>query len=228
MDRPYRRKGLNGRLLPTWYWEFRSAKRRYRGTAPSFDLAVDAMALKRKAVIEERIYGPPPAAPETISFGEFADNYFRTCCAQKKSSKRDKGILAFLKNRWPGKALRDLTVQDVVDLKAERIAIRSATTVGHDLQILKRMLKTAVELGKLDRNPATSVKKPKVTNLRVRYLDADQMKGLMAAATPWLREVITFARFTGCRRGETLALTWADVDLNRGLITLRDAKTGPA
>src|SRR5438445_8333450 len=139
MDRPFRRKNRAGRLLPTWYWEIRSAKRRYGGTAPSFDLAVDAMAIKRKAVIEERIYGPRPAAPATVSFEEFTDYYFRTCCAQKKSSKRDKGILAFLKNRWPGKALRDLTVQDVVDLKAERIAIRSATTVGHDLQILKRI-----------------------------------------------------------------------------------------
>src|SRR6266446_4088318 len=167
MDRPFRKKDRSGRLLSTWYWEFRSAGKRYCGSTPNFDLAVDAMALKRKAVIEERIYGPRPAAPETVSFEEFADYYFRTCCVQKKSCKRDKGILAFLKNRWPGKALRDLTVQDVVDLKAERIAIRSATTVGHDLQILKRMLKTAVELGKLDRSPAANVKKPKVTNLRV-------------------------------------------------------------
>src|SRR6266446_581270 len=174
MDRPYRRTNRAGRLLPTWYWEFGSAKRRYGGTAPSFDLAVDAMAIKRKAVIEERIYGPRPAAPAApapIPFAEFADYYHRTCCAQKRSSARDKSILAFFKKRWPVKAFRDLTTEDILDLKAERIAIRSATTVGHELQTLKRMLKIAVELGKLDRNPATSVKKPKVTNLRVSYLD---------------------------------------------------------
>ncbi len=231
MDRPFRKKDHSGRLRSTWYWEFRVAGRRYCGSAPSFDLVVDAMALKKEAVIRERIYGPPPAAPAAptpVPFAEFADDYFRTCCAQKKPSKRDKSILAFLKNRWPGKALRDLTVQDVLDLKAERIAIRSATTVGYELQVLKGMLKVAVELGKLERSPAASVKKPKVSNLRVSYLDADQMKALMAASTPWLRDVITFARFTGCRRGETLALTWADVDLKRGLLTLRDTKTGPA
>src|SRR2546428_12107364 len=107
MDRPFRKKDHSGRLRSTWYWEFRVAGKRYCGSAPSFDLAVDAIALKRQAVIRERIYGPPPAAPAApaapVPFAEFADDYFPTCCAQKKASKRGKSIPSFPQTRWPRK-----------------------------------------------------------------------------------------------------------------------------
>jgi len=53
---------------------------------------------------------------------------------------------------------------------------------------------------------------------------------LLAHATSWLQRLIIAALETGCGRGEPLSFTWADVDLQRGLLTVRaeNAKSGIA
>ena len=43
---------------------------------------------------------------------------------------------------------------------------------------------------------------------------------LLAAAAPWLRELMVFAIYTGMRMGEILGLTWAGVDLFRRTVTV--------
>lgn len=48
---------------------------------------------------------------------------------------------------------------------------------------------------------------------------------LLAAASPWLQRLILAALETGARRGELLALTWADVDMARGTLTIRAETT---
>jgi integrase len=44
--------------------------------------------------------------------------------------------------------------------------------------------------------------------------------------SPYAVAAIRLLLFTGCRAGEILSLTWADVDFERGLLNLRDSKTG--
>jgi integrase len=53
---------------------------------------------------------------------------------------------------------------------------------------------------------------------------------LLAATekNPGLQRLIIAALETGCRRGELLALTWADVSLERGELLVRRSKTGTA
>ena len=48
---------------------------------------------------------------------------------------------------------------------------------------------------------------------------------LMAVAGPWLQRLILAALETGCRRGELLALQWADVSLTRAQLTIRAETT---
>jgi integrase len=43
---------------------------------------------------------------------------------------------------------------------------------------------------------------------------------IQAAKTPWIAKLLTFLRFTGLRVGETMMLRWADIDLERGLMTI--------
>ena len=50
---------------------------------------------------------------------------------------------------------------------------------------------------------------------------------MLAAACPeWLRAVVVAAIHTGARQGELLALTWDDVDLDRGQVEFRMTKNG--
>jgi integrase len=66
--------------------------------------------------------------------------------------------------------------------------------------------------------------------VRVRYLTQAQARSLLGALPEHQREVVTFALATGLRQGNILALTWAEVDLDRRLVTIGhgDTKNGDA
>lgn len=55
----------------------------------------------------------------------------------------------------------------------------------------------------------------------MRVLDSSEIGRLLDAAPSRYRAVIATAVFTGLRLGELLGLTWADVDLDAGLVHVR-------
>ena len=66
----------------------------------------------------------------------------------------------------------------------------------------------------------------KENNARDRWLTVEEEQRVLAAAAPWLRELVVFAIYTGMRMGEILALTWAGVDLFRRTVTVFRSKNG--
>lgn len=79
-------------------------------------------------------------------------------------------------------------------------------------------------------SPTRHVEKHAEGRGRVRFLtDAERERLLNAcrgSAWPRLYLLVLMAITTGARRGELLALTWRDVDLDRGEATLHDTKNG--
>lgn len=63
--------------------------------------------------------------------------------------------------------------------------------------------------------------RPRLTEHERRILSGDELNRLIAAAEPPYRQVIATAANLGTRLGETLGLTWADVDFNDGTIAIR-------
>ncbi|MGE3511920.1 MAG: site-specific integrase [Vicinamibacterales bacterium] len=66
---------------------------------------------------------------------------------------------------------------------------------------------------------------PDVLDENGRVKLAGEERRLMEKASPWLQRLIIAALETGCRRGELLSLTWADVSLQRAQLTLRAERT---
>jgi len=132
------------------------------------------------------------------------------------------------KVQWEGRNLSDITPEMVEDFKATRLikAKRAPATVVKELRTLKRLFKKAIRWGRAATNPVDGLEMPKVQNNRVRFLEAAELARLMKALPDDLRAIATFCRFTACRRGEALHLRWKDCDLKRGVITLKDTKTG--
>ena len=59
---------------------------------------------------------------------------------------------------------------------------------------------------------------------RLRYLEPDEEGRLLAEAAEPLRSIIVIGLHAGLRvRSEALTLTWPDVDLTRGLLTVQAA-----
>lgn len=224
MAQVYRREDRGG----AWYAEFRRNGRRYREYAGPPEMkksdAEQFLANRKVAVAKERIDGPKPEPP--ASFADFADDFLKTDSPEKKSKARDESVVEMLKVEWKGLNVTQITTKMIEDYKAKRLKCREASTVARELQVVKRLFKKAHEWGKLESNPAATVKKPKVNNLRVSFLEPDDMNRLMSKLPAWLQPIATLARFSGARRGEILNLTWGDVDFKRGRLTFRETKNG--
>jgi integrase len=59
---------------------------------------------------------------------------------------------------------------------------------------------------------------------RERRPTADELAAVREAAQPLLRDIIDFAIATCMRRGEIVRMTWADVDADARLLTIKDRK----
>lgn len=91
---------------------------------------------------------------------------------------------------------------------------RARKTVSTQLLVCNLIFSYAVENGFLDLSPSTHVKVP--ANLPTTHRDAASETDeeiIKRSSDVWLFP--TFILYTGLRRGEALALTWADIDMER-------------
>lgn len=94
----------------------------------------------------------------------------------------------------------------------------SARTVLHYHRVLHEALRHAVKWQVLSRNPSDAVEPPRPKASIVRPLDeAGCFRLLGDVKGTDLAIPVFLAIWTGMRRGEILALRWADVDLERGV-----------
>jgi integrase len=185
--------------------------------------ARDLMLEKIRQKAQDEVYGP---RPEPIAFGRFADEWLERDSPDKKSKARDRDIVEMLRVAWKGLDLGAVTTELIEAYKARRRKHRAPATVNKEIQVVKRLFKKAHQWGRISANPAANVEKLRVSNTRVRFLEPDEMARLEEKLPEWLRPIVTFARFSGARRGELVKLRWNDVDFKRELITFRDTKNG--
>lgn len=95
----------------------------------------------------------------------------------------------------------------------------SAKTVRQHHAVLRKALKCAVRWGMVVRNAADMVDAPKPETTGRPTYTPEQLQALVQAtdATHW-GPIMLIAAATGMRRGEILALTWDDIDVQRQMI----------
>ncbi len=100
--------------------------------------------------------------------------------------------------------------------------VLSTRTVAHIFNTLRSLCRWGVKTGVLARNPTETVEPPRFVPTEMRALDANGIRGLLAAAHgSELEDAIIIALGTGLRRGELLALRWTDIDFNSARLTVR-------
>jgi integrase len=157
----------------------------------------------------------------------------------KKSWNSDLGYYRLhLEPRFGKKALDAISPIDLERMKTElrRGANKwgkpfAAATIKHQLVIIRRLYNLARKWNLYDgKNPIDSVSMPKVDNQQTEFLTDEELTRLLDTLEKWPFKdtvaFIKFALFTGMRRGELFKLQWDDVDFERGIITLRDPKSG--
>ena len=121
--------------------------------------------------------------------------------------------------------LQKLTPQHVQKLLNSKLASGlSARMVCHIRTTLVTALQVAVKFGTLPRNVASLVDPPRTTKAEVKVLTVDQARTFLRSIEGD-RHYALFATtlVLGLRLGEALGLTWGDIDLERGELTVRRA-----
>ncbi len=163
----------------------------------------------------------------------FVGDYLKAQTEKKPSSiRREKDLFEM----FIGPEIGSRTFKEVAPFNIERIKARmvktdrSPRTVQYCMAIIRQIFNTARFHGLHDLEaPTRKVKKPKFDNKRVRHLTENEAESLMSALKKkslktYMHTVLSL--FAGLRFGEIASLTWGDVDLDRGILTLRDTKAG--
>ena len=152
----------------------------------------------------------------------------------KRSYDRDLLSLDRLVSYFGDKLLRDITPAMVEAYRRVRLAepsgrtphtLTAPATVNREIACFKTVFNKAIANGKAEANPAAKVKMLKENNERDRILSPDEYVRLLAACPAHVRPVVKVAYLTGMRQGEILSLTWGQIDLKEGMISLRAADT---
>lgn len=171
--------------------------------------------------------------PDPQTLAEFMEEWFEHQTEYKCSPKTIERYRE-LANRYLLPHFGTAKLSDLSTLKLERLYGKlkrcggrkgrplSAKTVRHVAMLVHCALKKAVKWKLIQVNPATDCELPQGETKERKIPEREQLRWLFDAARghPWLHTLLVTAAATGCRRGELLALTWADVRLAGGLLVV--------
>jgi len=176
-------------------------------------------------------------ARSALTFDEFFDDTYLPLTKGNKSAASNRNEEALYKN-WIKPVIGHLPLKDISPLDLERIkkAMKSTTppraprTIHYTLAVVRQVFNIAHRVDKFTgENPVGKVKKPTEDNRRLRFLTHDEAKMILdhlRIRSKQMYHIALLSLHTGMRAGEIFKLTWNDIDLHRGLITVRDTKSG--
>lgn len=94
----------------------------------------------------------------------------------------------------------------------------SPSSVRNHLTVLRTMLSVAQTWGLIEDNPVNGVVGPRASRADITFLSPSEMRLLIDATPARWRPLIASACLLGLRKGELLALRWADVDFERATV----------
>ena len=144
----------------------------------------------------DTLRSPETARYHAIRFGPWAAKY--------KASETRQAAAHFIKDTQPKYA---------------------ASTINWSLSTLKKGLELAYSVDMTPENYSDRVKTLPVHNIRAVVLSVEQLKRLSEHCSPPVRAAVWIALYTGCRRGEILAMQPGDIGADSMTIHAGNTKT---
>jgi integrase len=211
----------------TWWISYRDGDgKRHREKVGRRSAAIDAVARRRREVTEGRFI--PPRAGGGLTFRELAhaamaQKRLRLAPGSYEMNRLQLNKLLPLIGNVPADGLKPARIEETL---ATLKRSRSNSTVNRYRALLSSIYAFGVRSDRLAFNPVSKVKPYKENESRLRWLREDEEARLRAAIQDAAHEAeLDLALNTGMRRGEQFKLEWSNVDLERGILTVR-GKTG--
>lgn len=160
-------------------------------------------------------------AEKPVTFAELADAWWAEIepTLEHNTQKSYRPALKRAKDEFGKRDAASISSKEIDRYIAEFAVSRARKTVVTQLQIIRQICRRAKVRGDIPEDPARDVKPPR--NLPQNHRDAptpEQIKAIKSSAAQPFGLFAYLVYYTGCRRGEALALTGADIDRKQKLI----------
>lgn len=230
------KRGRRGHGEGSVYW--REDRQRYvveldlgyvdgRRKRPVRTFKTEKEAIRYLTQARQKLATGEPLADARVRFGDFLDHWLEQVVEPSKrkpatkASYRD-NIALHIKPGLGHFRLADLRHEHVLAfLNGKRDKGYSASTMRTFLVIIRQVLDHAVVLERVGRNVAAKVKVPEAlhgTRVIAAWTQDDGHRLLTAARETRFYALYVLLAMVGLRRGEVLALSWQDVDLDKGVL----------
>ena len=176
-----------------------------------------------------RVEAGSAARDDATVFGVFAAHWLESSLPASDRKETTKVLYAGLaRSHIIGSDLGRLSMKEMRPSSVERFVTQlrakglAESTVRQVYTVARAIGEAAVRDGRMAKNPFAAVRRPRVTPVEAKFLEPVQIHALLdGASDSRYRLLFEFLVHTGMRRGEALALTWADIDLGERLVRIR-------
>jgi len=168
-----------------------------------------------------------------ITFNDiFTKYYFPQAKAEKVFDSHDRERSLF--ENWIDEVIGNLPMKDIAPIHLEKIkknmrdAGRADRSIQYCLAVVRQVFNFAFRNDLYNgENPVKKIKMPKINNKRLRFLtleEADTLLNALKNEVPEVWEQALISLHTGLRASEVFNLKWVDVNIDEGILTIKDGK----
>jgi len=188
---------------------------------------------KEKKITEERLRDKQDQ--EGVTFGDyFNETYLPQAESEKKAAtmRREKSLV----KSWINPTIGTMPLKQISRFNIEQIKKQmhdngqAPRSIQYMIAVVRQVFHSARGNGRYEgAAPTAEVKKPKFDNRRMRFLSHSEASILLSALkkrSELVHDLALISLHCGLRFNEIVSLTWSDIDLGRGILTIRNSKNG--
>jgi integrase len=216
-------------------WQARIRRKGFPDEVRSFKTKTEAQAWARavEAAMDQGTHQDTRVTRDVL-LKDILLRYMREVTPSKRGATREaEGIRFMLRQKMAAYSMATLTPSIIAAYRDERLKTVGAGTIIRELSILSSIITHArKEWGISSPNPCALVRKPPTPVGRTRLLTTDEETRLLdelkpvRRRSPWMVPLVELALETAMRRGELLAMRWANVNLKAQTVLLPLTKNG--